>query len=60
MKVVINKCYGVFGLSVDAMLRYAELKGFELYPFVDKRPTDFKNQLFEPYDKNHAKEYMSF
>ena len=32
MKVVINKCYGGFGLSHEAMMRYAEIKGFKLYP----------------------------
>jgi hypothetical protein len=30
MKVVINKCHGGFGLSLKAMQRYAELKGFKL------------------------------
>lgn len=31
-KVVINKCYGGFGLSHSAMLRYAELSGITVYP----------------------------
>ncbi len=35
MKVVINTCYGGFGLSHEAMLRYAELKGITLYPEED-------------------------
>ena len=30
-KVVINKCYGGFGLSEKAVMRYAELKGIKLY-----------------------------
>jgi hypothetical protein len=30
MKVVINRCYGGFGLSDDAIMRYAELKGINL------------------------------
>ena len=31
MKVVINACYGGFGLSHEAILRYAEIKGITLY-----------------------------
>lgn len=30
-KVVINRCFGGFGLSKAAVMRYAELKGFTLY-----------------------------
>lgn len=36
MKIVINTCYGGFGLSEKAILRYAELKGFTLYKKVDE------------------------
>lgn len=32
MKVVINKCYGGFGLSEAGYKKYAELKGITLYP----------------------------
>ena len=32
MKIVINTCYGGFGLSEEAMLAYAERKGLTLYP----------------------------
>lgn len=33
MKVVINSCYGGFGLSAQAIRRYAELSGFKVYPY---------------------------
>jgi hypothetical protein len=32
MKVVINRCFGGFGLSEKAMLAYANRKGITLYP----------------------------
>lgn len=32
MKIVINRCYGGFGLSEKAVMRYAELSGMTLYP----------------------------
>ena len=34
-KIVINKCYGGFGLSHDGTMRYAEIKGITLYPWLD-------------------------
>ena len=35
MKVVINNCYGGFGISEDAIRMYASLKGYET--FTDKQ-----------------------
>ena len=35
MEIVINKCYGGFGLSEKAVMRYAEIKGIKIYPFHD-------------------------
>jgi len=35
MKVVINKCFGGFGLSHKAIMLYAELKKIKLYPYLD-------------------------
>ena len=40
MKIVINICYGGFGLSHKGMMKYAELKGLKLYPYKD----DYKNK----------------
>lgn len=31
MELVINVCYGGFGLSHEAIMRYAELKGIKIY-----------------------------
>ena len=36
MKIVINKCYGGFGLSHEAMMRYAEIKGITFYVEEDQ------------------------
>lgn len=35
MKIVLNKCYGGFGLSHEAIMLYAKLSKFKLYAFVD-------------------------
>ncbi len=40
MKIAINVCFGGFGLSHKAVMRYAELSGFKLYPFTEKRKSD--------------------
>lgn len=37
MKIVINRCFGGFGLSHKATLRYAELAGIKLFSFVDTK-----------------------
>jgi hypothetical protein len=34
MKVVINQCFGGFSLSHKAVMRYAEIKNIQLYPFT--------------------------
>ena len=36
MKIVVNRCYGGFGLSHEAMLRYLVLKGHTPYWEVDE------------------------
>jgi hypothetical protein len=37
MKIAVNKCFGGFGLSKLAVLRYAELEGFKLTGYRNKR-----------------------
>jgi hypothetical protein len=51
MKVVYNGCYGGFSLSHAAIMRYAELKGLQVYPFVDARiayGADMREQKMRP------------
>ena len=52
MKIVVNRCFGGFGLSEAAMLRYAEIKGITLYP----EPTGFGRNIYYtvPADKRVA------
>ena len=33
-KIVINDCYGGFGISHEGVMRYAEIKGITLYPWL--------------------------
>lgn len=39
-KIAYNACYGGFGLSHDAIKRYAELKGVTIYAFVNEKKAD--------------------
>jgi len=43
VKIVINDCYGGFGLSEVAMRRYCELMGIELVVETDPDYTEFQN-----------------
>jgi len=51
MKIAINKCWGGFGLSHAAIMRYAEISGVPLYPFVNTKKSDGGTNfdIFEPY-----------
>ena len=40
MKIVINRCFGGFELSHKAVMHYAKLKRFKLYPFTNSRGAD--------------------
>ena len=53
-KIVINGCYGGFGLSLEAVKLYAELKGFKIFPFIDKPLTGgrFDFERFYPYTED--------
>jgi hypothetical protein len=54
MKIVINNCFGGFGLSHEAVLRYAELKGITLYP--EKNDNSFGIVTYWKSDKNSRPE----
>jgi hypothetical protein len=46
MKVILNKCFGGFGISPKAYKLYAEKKGIELYPYVEDYSNYFsKNEI---------------
>ena len=47
MQIVINGCFGGFGLSHPAVMRYGKLKGWGLHAYVNT-PPDFENLV--PYD----------
>lgn len=60
-KIVYNACYGGFGLSKEAVLRYAELKGIKLYEYVEPRWKNMGIHMWikvpqEEYDKLSQKE----
>lgn len=56
MKIVVNECYGGFGLSHKAVLRYGELAGLNITWDVDKPEASLfthyyaGNQSFSDYD----------
>jgi hypothetical protein len=52
-KIVINVCFGGFGLSDKAMRRYAEIKGLTLYP--EKRQFGFTTYWTVPEDQRPKK-----
>lgn len=56
MKIVINKCYGGFGLSHKGIMYYTKLKGMALYPFVEKRDKNghLISNKFVPYKEGKA------
>ena len=61
MKVVINRCYGGFGLSHEAVMRYFEIKGITVYPEQDKDHWEFWTYwIVKPEDRVESKEGEAF
>ena len=56
MKIVINKCFGGFGLSPKAIKRIAELEGKECYFFK----CDIKSNKYPPLSLEEAKKSFMF
>ena len=53
MKMVINRCYGEFGLSIKALKRYVELKGMTPYFYeedFDRKICYKVNDIDKPFD----------
>jgi hypothetical protein len=55
MKIVINKCFGGFGLSHEAVMLYAEKKGIKLY--FRNHPSLPNSDLFVQYCRVSPEEY---
>jgi len=61
MKVVINSCYGGFGLSHEAVMRYCEIKGITVYPEQGKDFWKFWTYwTVKPEDRIESKEGEAF
>lgn len=61
MKVVINRCFGGFGLSHEAVMRYFEIKGITVYPEQDQGYWKFWTYwLVKPEDRIESKEGEAF
>ena len=61
MKVVINTCFGGFGLSHEATLRYFEIKGIEVYPEQGNAIWKFWTYwIVKPEDRIESKEGEAF
>lgn len=61
MKIVINNCFGGFGLSHEATLRYFEIKGITVYPEQGKDA--WKHWTYwttKPEDRLESKESREF
>ncbi len=56
MKIVINRCYGGFSLSHQAIMRYAELSGFKLHTYIH----DYKNNTLRPYKEGDKETFTHY
>ena len=47
MELVLNKCYGGFGLSHAAKMKILEKKGITVFPYMDVEPYDFGESKYK-------------
>ena len=59
-KIVINKCYGEFGISHEAIMAYAKLSGIKLYAYVNAHKTDTGRTDFSKYTEYDPKSDESY
>jgi hypothetical protein len=57
-KIVINKCYGGFGISHEAIMAYAKLSGIKLYAYVNARRADTNFSKYIEYDPKSDESYF--
>jgi hypothetical protein len=61
MKIVINRCFGGYGLSHEAIMRYLDLKGITVYPEKSEGRWGYWTYwLVKPEDRLEEKEGESF
>lgn len=60
MKIVINTCFGGFGISNKGVMRYAELKRITLYPHKKSRGLGLTYYYTSPLENGHPKEGTYF
>lgn len=67
MKIVLNKCYGGFGLSHAAMMKIFELKGIKVFPYACKSEYEFDGQntytytrIKGEYEPSNLMEHVSY
>ena len=58
-KIVINQCFGGFGLSDEACMLYAKLCGFELYSWIDNTSIKVYGSEKEAREKNAMLHYCT-